>query len=511
MKTSIDGFSGMKKNLVFTGITWLMLFVLAEAGVRLYDNLAGPESAAPEVTTNPEAIFEPHPFSAYVANPDNSNHNAQGYRADKNLFYRADESTINIVALGGSSTYGTRVYTHESYPFQLEEILRKSTRGDKKINVINAGLGGYATPNIISLLAGRVVHLQPAIVLLYTGFNDAWTRLMFSDFKTDYSHAQKVWEYPQLPFWRHSRLLDRIAEKLGHPAIKPHIHSVAWKSMSGAPEENFRRSSGQAFRRNLMTLIGIARTHGAIPVLITQATDFQNHPLPDNNAVWQKAMREHTRIIREVSGNMAVDLIDIRSQMSDKPEYFMDVLHMSPGGNRKRAEIIADFLLQNDLLGKGVQAKSAADLGLVVEYMRLMRADIFVQRVLKYRIDELRKAGTKISREQERSLLEAFSNPRNVVALYAPVYKNLSRETLQQANRFFASKLGQKSMALYAAGKQTRKPVLSEAEKRRIQEFQASASWQEIQQQRPYINRDAAIISNNIVLQYIAGKFKPPY
>ncbi len=260
-----------------------------------------------------------------------------------------------------------------------------------------------------------------------------------------------------------------------------------------------------------MTLIGIARTHGAIPVLITQATDFQNHPLPDNNAVWQKAMQEHTRIIREVSENMAVDLIDIRGQMSDKPEYFMDVLHMSPGGNRKRAEIIADFLLQNDLLGKGVQAKSAADLGLVVEYMRLMRADIFVQRVLKYRIDELRKAGTKISRGQERSLLEAFSNPRNVVALYAPVYKNLSRETLQQVNRFFASELGQKSMALYAAGKQARKPVLSEAEKRRIQEFQASASWQEIQQQRPYINRDAAIISNNIVLQYIAGKFEPPY
>ena len=57
-------------------------------------------------------------------------------------------------------------------------------------------------------------------------------------------------------------------------------------------------------------------------------------------------------IVTEVARNMSVDLIDIRSLMKDKKEYFADVLHMNEKGNRKRAEVIADYLVQNNLIGK---------------------------------------------------------------------------------------------------------------------------------------------------------------
>jgi len=497
----------MKKNITFTLIIWLLIFVIFEAGIRSYDYITKARLANPEYTSNPTSIFTPHPFTTYAANPDNINHNAQGYRAEKNRLYKADPDSINIVSLGGSSTYGTRVYNKDSYPYLLEKVLRQSTYTDKTINVINAGLGGYSTPNIIALLSGKIIHLDPAIIIFYVGFNDAWTRLMFSDFKMDYSHAQKSWMEPKFPFWRYSRFLDVVAGKLGYPSAKPHIHSVAWRKMSGKPEANFRNSSADAFRANLMTLISIARTHGAVPILVTQATDFKNHPLPENNKVWMQAMGEHMNIINQVAGNMSVDLINVRSPMSDKKEYFLDVLHMNGEGNKKRAEIIADYLIRNKLIGENVKT---ATLDLIVEYMRLLRADLFVKRVLKYKINEFRNAGVEISIADEEKIISAFSDFKDIIAMYAQVYKHLSKETLINANKFFSSDLGRKSISSYVNGKNSSKSSLTKEELKKIKAYQASASWQEIQKQRPYINRDVSNISSHVIKQILSGKLKPP-
>ncbi len=500
----------MKKNLAFTLVIWLLIFAVFEAGIRLYDYTQKTALDEPEYTSNPTSIFVPHPFTTYAANPDNINHNAQGYRAEKNRLYKSDPASINIVSLGGSSTYGTRVYNKDSYPYLLGEILRRSTDTDKTINVINGGLGGYSTPNIIALLSGKIIHLDPALIIFYVGFNDAWTRLMFSDFKMDYSHAQKSWVEPDFQFWRYSRVLDLLAGKLGYPSTKPHIHSVAWRQMSGKPEANLRNSSADAFKANLMTLISISRTHGSIPILVTQATDFRNHPLPANNSAWIQAMEEHTNIIRQVAADMSVDLIDIRSPMIDKKEYFLDVLHMNGKGNRKRAEIIADYIMRNKLLGKNIKETKSATLDLIIEYMKLLRADLFVKRVLRYRINELRKSGTEISVDDEAKIFDAFSSFKTIIATYSPVYKHLSRQTLIKANEFFSSDLGRKSVSIYANAGKSPQSSLTKDELKKIRAYQASASWQEIQKQRPYINRDVSNISDHVIKQILTEKLKSP-
>lgn len=500
----------MQKKFAFTLIIWLIILAILETATRSFEYIRDAGLTEPTHTSDPAAIFSPHPFTTYAANLTHSNHNPQGFRAEKNKLYKTDSDSINIVSLGGSSTYGTRVYTEDSYPYLLEEILRQTTSTDKTINVINGGLGGYATPNIIALLSGKIIHLNPAIIIFYVGFNDVWTRLMFSDFKTDYSHAQKTWMKPELPFWRHSKFLDMIASKSGFTSKKSHIHSVAWQPMSGDPETNLRNSTVDAFRANLMTLISISRTHGSIPILVTQATDFKTHPLPANNKEWTQAMAEHTKVIWQVAANMSVDLIDIRRLMSDKKEYFLDVLHMNGKGNKKRAQIIADYLVQKKLIGKNINLIKPATLKLITEYMKLQRADVFVNRVLKYRINALRKSGTAISVENEEQIINTFSNFKNIIAVYAQVYKHLSKETLIKANNFFSSDLGKKSMALYAKGKKSQKPTLTADELKTVRAYQASTSWQEISKKRPYINRDASNISDHVIKQFLSGSLKLP-
>ena len=334
----------MKTNIIVAITACIIMAGFLEIGARLYDFVKDIDEERAKSTFNPASIFEPHPFSAYSANPQHLDHNAQGFRAEKEKLYTDDE--FNVVCLGGSSTYGTRVYLEDSYPYQLEQKLSEQT--DRNVTVINAGLGGYSTPNIISLLSLRVVHLKPRVVIFYVGFNDVWNRLNFSDFQTDYSHAQKSWEQPVFPFWRHSRLLDVIATRLGVPSGKnAHIHSVAWHRSNNQPEVNWENSSSEAFEKNLITLISIARTHDAIPILVTQATDFKHHPL---NGIWILAMEEYTDIIKEVSINMSVELIDIRGLISDKDEFFADMIHMNEAGNKERARIIAAYLIKNGII-----------------------------------------------------------------------------------------------------------------------------------------------------------------
>ncbi|MFH2137408.1 MAG: SGNH/GDSL hydrolase family protein [Candidatus Omnitrophota bacterium] len=339
----------IKKSFVFITIVWFLILVIGEIGIRLHEHIKETKKVRTRVTYNPASMFIAHPFTAYAANPKHYDHNAQGFRAEKNILYAADPDSIKIVCLGGSSTYGTRVFKEDSYPRQLEKVL--SGYSDKKVNVINAGLPGYSTANIISLLSLKIIDLNPDIIIFYVGFNDAWNRLVFSGFKNDYTHAQQSWKLAKPSFWRKSRLLEVIADLLGYPPIKdPHIHSVAWKKKTGNPENNLRNSSAEAFKRNLRTLIGIARTHGVIPILVTQATDFKDYPVQTYNNEWIRAMQEHTEITKQVANEMSVDLIDINSLMIDQKEYFADVLHMNIKGNRKRAQIIAEYLVKNKLI-----------------------------------------------------------------------------------------------------------------------------------------------------------------
>ena len=76
------------------------------------------------------------------------------------------------------------------------------------------------------------------------------------------------------------------------------------------------------------------------PVLATQATDFANHPLGADNALWREAMESQTRVIAETARALDVALIDLRPELSDRAAYFADVLHMTAEGNRRRAELI---------------------------------------------------------------------------------------------------------------------------------------------------------------------------
>jgi lysophospholipase L1-like esterase len=74
-----------------------------------------------------------------------------------------------IVAVGPSSTYGAGVNRNEAYPAQLEGMLRSK---GLKVTVVNAGINGEQTPQMLARLNSVVPDGTRLVILNFTPFND---------------------------------------------------------------------------------------------------------------------------------------------------------------------------------------------------------------------------------------------------------------------------------------------------------------------------------------------------
>lgn len=99
------------------------------------------------------------------------NNNSLGFRG-KEIAFRKKEGTTRILALGDSMTFGVGVQDSETYPYQLEQILKG--KGLSNIEVINAGYAdGSSLDSYYLFLKKRGLELKPDIVLVELfPFND---------------------------------------------------------------------------------------------------------------------------------------------------------------------------------------------------------------------------------------------------------------------------------------------------------------------------------------------------
>jgi len=85
-----------------------------------------------------------------------------------NVFASLQVAQAQIVALGASQTYGKGVERSQSYPAQLESMLRAKGYG---VRVENAGINGDTTAGMLSRL-GTAVPNGTKVVILQPGGND---------------------------------------------------------------------------------------------------------------------------------------------------------------------------------------------------------------------------------------------------------------------------------------------------------------------------------------------------
>jgi lysophospholipase L1-like esterase len=301
--------------------------------------------------------YRPHPYFNYMLNPDFSYpdgrkpYNSHGFRMPE-WPGRKNKGTLRIVALGGSTTFGMFATSGEDvWPAMVERDLRKWF--SLAIEVYNLGVPGYTTNELLGVLSMLVPELEPDIVLIHCGANDAYAQAYPDEGGPDNSKFRFSWSYRQLPRLVHvalraSRLLRTFGVLLlsrGSYLPDDVLRLVQFPHPPDAQAlENGKRAVGKYFKRNIKEMVALTRNLAAIPILLT-------HPLnPGWDATrkpfYQAVTAAHlrcNRICLELGGELRVPVIDLFPWMRDQ-RLFTDAIHVNDAGMRRQAKIVAEHL-----------------------------------------------------------------------------------------------------------------------------------------------------------------------
>jgi len=349
-----------------------LTFFLLEVMARVWLNyMAPPEQYDRYVlftSIPPEDLaWTPHPYLSYYPTPNyrkgKTFHNSLGYRGDEFSVEKPD-GVYRIVALGGSSTYDVRIEDNaDTFTAQLEKLL-KEDYGYQAVQVINAGVPGYNSWEILGNLEFRVLDLDPDLVIIYENTNDVHARLVEpSAYRGDDSGRRQVWQAPRVALWEHSALLriaSRLTNRTRQVSVDDFVSSptyVSWPfeyrlDQDGLdPTEVLEQNLPTYFQRNLENMIAIAEEHNVQILFSTWAHSPYLHDYAAE-AYYQQGFRENNDVVKDVATSHGIPLFDFASLMPQDAQYWADGRHVNEAGALVKARLFAEFIDTQGLIEK---------------------------------------------------------------------------------------------------------------------------------------------------------------
>jgi len=378
-----------------------------------------------------EAIlpYVPHRYLGYALSPGHRglvvHHNALGFRAE-DFPQKKPKGEFRILCLGSSTTYSMypskgdmaaagqlsadpnpiviaalEEKTREAGMDSLEDYARNSSYpgllqkyfhqlGYTSVRVINAGVPGYTSYESLLNFELRCLELDPDVVLIYEGYNDIHTRLVWPHkaYVGDNSGANvhsSGW-YKPLP-WRLRSVALRIflitigrdrspvdlAITFGATPKTAVYFAYQNEVLSGRFPSKFFQNHPLSellksnppiyYRRNIENIVAVARAHGIVPVLMTftsrpEGTGTDVFDIPEYRA----ALAEHNQVLIDIGKEQGVAVFDFAPLFPRDPELFSDMIHMTFPGGRAMAKLVGDYLVSSGLLppAAGVSAPAPA-------------------------------------------------------------------------------------------------------------------------------------------------------
>lgn len=150
----------------------VLLFVILEvASYFIYDTETHLETILSVLEPDSELFWVLKPNLNVEFQEAKVKTNSLGLRADE--IKEKKESSIRIITMGASPTFGWGVEIDQSYPRQIERKVNKELADkEKKVEVINAGIIGYSSYQGMKLLKEKIVQLSPDIITVSYVVND---------------------------------------------------------------------------------------------------------------------------------------------------------------------------------------------------------------------------------------------------------------------------------------------------------------------------------------------------
>ncbi len=265
------------------------------------------------------------------------NTNSLGLRNEEISFDKPPDQ-FRIMCLGDSVTFGLGRAQDKTYPAQLQSLLDRN-RPNKDIRVINGGVVGYSSFQILNYIRERGIKLKPDMITVCTAIGDAGIN-RFSDKeifeKSDYAVGVKRLLH-KLRFYR--LLIRAIQSFASHPIEKERIVS---------------RVALEDYVKNLAEIIQFNKQHDIETVIIQFPFRFRHktpyfHPINitlythDYNLMAKRTAIKHKAHFLEIP----------EMQPTNEPYnqvYLYDPLHPTDAGDELIAQRLYSLLVDKKLL-----------------------------------------------------------------------------------------------------------------------------------------------------------------
>lgn len=359
---------GLKKT-IFLLTPCIITFLLLEIGLRIWiSNFASRSIHATFLTpfTAPqnlgaESVYVPHHYMLYnlrpnLELPDGTRHNHLGMRDHRDI--NKKNGVIRVVFIGGSTTYTIGIKNNENiFSYRLEKLLNKYYKDllpDKKIQVINAGMGGATSAENLLRLIFFVSESSPDLVVIQHGLNDVWPRIR-GNIQSDFSNYRKRWERPN--YFLHkpiaygllrntvesSVLLTFISRNLGLIGLSS-IGTMVTRRDVSINESFLAVNSAKYFERNTRYAVAICKSMGAKVLLSTEA--YTEKADKARNI----AMLEHNNLLSKIAKEEGVLFYDFYNDMIKDDVHMPDGKHVNQVGSDLKADLFYSFFVKQNII-----------------------------------------------------------------------------------------------------------------------------------------------------------------
>jgi lysophospholipase L1-like esterase len=264
-------------------------------------------------------------------------------------------NVYRIICLGGSTTAGNGP---NNYPLKLQKMIHEKYP-NKNIEVVNAGKPFYNTEHIIIQYLFNLKEMNPDLILMCEAINDmfvSFTMPPFSSkpYRDDYGHY-----YGFLGTLHYQKSFEEFLGGFFFADLRqPKLESVYFNDFK----------SRDSFRRNLETIIEIAKCSGTALIVSTQAHCYSRNNDSDDAVLcfsdsylindkqyadeksYYDAMELFNGIIRETAEKYSVPFIDQYPAFKGKRTLFTDSVHMTEEGHELKAKLFFDKIVALKLI-----------------------------------------------------------------------------------------------------------------------------------------------------------------
>lgn len=302
--------------------------------------------------------------------------NALGFRGPP-IAVPKEPGELRIFLVGGS-TMECILVDDAASPERVMQGLLEGRLPGRKVRVYNAGRSGDRSFDHVALVAHRIAHLEPDLIVVFAGANDLRAAMYHADYlhqargqrvrhslpalvkhvATEFQVARLVYAAAHRTGMGERERLERIAQ------VSDYRQKVALKQgkpVSGEPP----RTDIAPYGRNLASLAGIARAQGAAVVFVTQASTWNTGPEAERwhwmnhvadrvypEPLMEQALEAYNAEMRRVAGEHGVAVLDAARLIPRTLDHFYDDMHFNTRGAGAFGKMLADFVVEKKIVGR---------------------------------------------------------------------------------------------------------------------------------------------------------------